>query len=166
MKFQVSLNLRKEDEYLSWGKLTLTKSLIAIIDTSNCLDAASIRAAITANGLRVVVRVRVFLLSPLLSRVCRMLGIAVLLLDNVRTKKVKKEWTIARPILVGHYLRRALYFIAWQIISNPLVSVQTAYDPDSSSWAISVLNSYVCINKNKSSNCVTKKPKRQVNVLN
>ena len=29
----------------------------------------------TANGLRVVVRVRVFLRSPLLSRVCRMLGI-------------------------------------------------------------------------------------------
>ena len=113
-----------------------------------------------------MVRLRVFLLSPLLSRVCRMLGIAVLLLDNVRTKKVKKEWIIAGPILVGHYLRRALYFIAWRIISNPLVSVQTAYDPDSSSWAISVLNSYVCINKNKSSNWVAKGHNGQVNILN
>ena len=63
----------------------------------------------TANSLRVVVRVRVFLLSPLLSRVCRMLGI----------EKINKY-----PARVTDY--QFLYVINLRI-SNLLVPIKIIY---------------------------------------
>ena len=68
-----------------------------------------ISAHYTANGLRIVVRVRVFLFSPLLSRISRMLGI-----------EKKKKY----PVRVTDY--QFLYVINLRI-SNLLVPIKIIY---------------------------------------